>query len=125
MIAIKDFEMPKKCIWDCLLCNEEGGACQLSDVKTSGVKRPSDCPLVEAIQKDQYKARLKADMVAMLTELQLEIEEHEESIIGHYGKETKERDFPSHKIERNTGRKECIDLIQEKINELKAESEKK
>jgi hypothetical protein len=70
-----------------------------------------------------YKNRLKADLEAILVELQLEIEEHEESIIGHYGKETKEKDFPSHKIERNTGRKECIDLIQEKINELKAESE--
>ena len=30
---------------------------------------------VEAIPKDQYEARLKADMVAMLEELQLEIEE--------------------------------------------------
>lgn len=60
----------------------------------------------------------KADMVAMLTEIQLEIEELEESIIGHYGKETKESDFPSHKIERNNGRKECVDLIQQKINEL-------
>jgi flagellar biosynthesis/type III secretory pathway protein FliH len=32
-------------------------------------------PTVEAIPKDQYEARLKADMVAMLTEIQLEIEE--------------------------------------------------
>lgn len=32
-------------------------------------------PTVEAIPKDQYEARLKADMAAMLTELQLEIEE--------------------------------------------------
>ena len=32
-------------------------------------------PTIEAILKDQYEARLKADMVAMLTELQLEIEE--------------------------------------------------
>ena len=31
----------------------------------------------EAIPKDQYEARLKADMLAMLTELQLEIEESE------------------------------------------------
>lgn len=33
-------------------------------------------PTVEAISKDQYEARLRADVVAMLTELQLEIEEH-------------------------------------------------
>lgn len=31
-------------------------------------------PTVEAIPKDQYEARLKADMVAMLTELQTEVE---------------------------------------------------
>lgn len=68
-----------------------------------------------------YDKRLKADMVAMLTEIQLEIEEHEESIIGHYGKETKESDFPSHKIERNNGRKECANLIQQKIDRLKGE----
>ena len=30
---------------------------------------------VEAIPKDQYEARLRADMVAMLTELQQEIDE--------------------------------------------------
>lgn len=66
-----------------------------------------------------YDKRLKADMVAMLTEIQLEIEKHEESIIGHYGKETKESDFPSHKIERNNGRKECVNLIQQKIDKLK------
>ena len=30
---------------------------------------------VEAIPKDQYETRLKADMVAMLTDIQLEIEE--------------------------------------------------
>ena len=32
-------------------------------------------PTIEAIPKEQYEAKLKADMVAMLTELQLEIEE--------------------------------------------------
>lgn len=31
-------------------------------------------PTVEAIPKDQYESRLKADMVTILTELQLEIE---------------------------------------------------
>jgi hypothetical protein len=67
------------------------------------------------------KIYTKDDIVAMLTEIQLGIEEHEESIIGHYGKETKESDFPSHKIERNNGRKECIDLIQQKIDKLKGE----
>ena len=35
-----------------------------------------ECPTVEAIPKDQYEARLKADMVAMLTDIQLEIQEY-------------------------------------------------
>lgn len=47
MIAIKDFEMPSKCAWDCPLCREDGGACDLSDIRTSDVERPKDCPLVE------------------------------------------------------------------------------
>jgi hypothetical protein len=34
-----------------------------------------DTPTVEAIPKADYENRLKADMVAMLTEIQLEIEE--------------------------------------------------
>ena len=47
MIAIKDMEMPKYCIWDCHLAREDGGACQLADVRTSDKERPKDCPLVE------------------------------------------------------------------------------
>ena len=35
-------------------------------------------PTVEAIPKDQYEARLKADMVAMLTEIQLDIKKAED-----------------------------------------------
>ena len=65
----------------------------------------------------------KADVVNILSELQLKIEEREESIIGHYGKETKESDFPSHKIKRNNGRKECVDLIQQKIDNLKGKQD--
>ena len=36
----------------------------------------NSCTNVEAIPKDQYENRLKADMVDMLTELQLEIESY-------------------------------------------------
>lgn len=52
MIAIKDMEMPKCCHWDCLLCNEDGGACMLGayDAKTDTKKeRAKDCPLVEIV----------------------------------------------------------------------------
>lgn len=56
-------------------------------------------PLVEAIPKDQYEARLKADMVAMLTEIQLEIEE---------------LDTPNN----GSAYIDCVEIIQQKINAL-------
>ena len=40
-----------------------------------GENRPFDCPLVEAIPKDQYENRLKADMVAILDKIRAEIVE--------------------------------------------------
>ena len=39
------------------------------------IKKISELPSVEAIPKDQYEARLKADKVAMLEEIDLEFEE--------------------------------------------------
>ena len=39
------------------------------------IENTEQYPTVEAIPKDEYEARLKADLVAMLTEIQLEIEE--------------------------------------------------
>ena len=99
MVGIKGFEIPNTC-GDCPYCIHTAdekryiGYCNTSDDdyyckaldrfmeydKVDGgvdiLGKPSDCPLVEAIPKDQYEARLKADMVAMLTEIQLEIEEH-------------------------------------------------
>ena len=73
-------------------------------------KKQDDCPLVEAIPKAEYEARLKSDMVAMLTEIQLEIEE--KSII----------DYDEDLYDGG----ECIisiseinEIIQQKINALK------
>lgn len=67
--------------------------------------------LVEAIPKVDYETRLKAAMVAMLTEIQLEIEEHE---------------MTSGVINQDAWN-ECIAccsrIVQQKINALKAESE--
>lgn len=57
-------------------------------------------PTVEAIPKDQYENRLKADMVAMLEELDLQLDES-----AAYNLEVA-------KVQR---------LIREKINELKGE----
>ena len=69
-----------------------------------------DAPTIEAIPKDQYKARLKADINAILVELQLEIEE--KSII----------DYDEDLYDGG----ECVisiseinEIIQQKINSLK------
>lgn len=74
----------------------------------------ASAPPVEAIPKDQYEARLKADMVAMLTEIQLEIEEQRIS-------------EPHNEQEKywNMGAKSmkdiCNGIFQEKINALRGE----
>ena len=65
-------------------------------------------PTVEAIPKADYENRLKADMAAMLTELQLEIEELDVSdMVTEYqdgAEETKEY---------------IANMVEEKINSLK------
>ena len=76
-----------------------------------------EVPTVEAIPKADYEKRLKADMVAMLEEIQLEIDEKEyldgeEPIIitQDYIDEVKSWEY---------GKKNCYDIIQQKINSLK------
>ena len=68
-----------------------------------------DAPTVEAIPKTDYENCLKADLVAMLTELQLEIEKHK---------------MTSGVTNQGTWN-ECIaccsGVIQQKINALKGE----
>ena len=105
-------------------------------------KRQEDCPLVEAIPKAEvkkfleegtknvgnnvlaivredyihkadYENRLKADMVAMLTEIQLEIEKQRQD----------NPEFNIWKDGYNTANDiDCV-IVQQKINSLKAESE--
>ena len=57
-------------------------------------------PTVEAIPKADYENRLKADLVTMLTELQLEIEK---------------LDTPNN----GSAYMDCAEIIQEKINSLR------
>lgn len=71
-------------------------------------------PTVEAIPKDQYEARLKSDMVAMLTEIQLEIEEIKPL------EPTDDEDWQYgcfHGLELMQDK--CLKLVQQKINSLK------
>lgn len=58
-----------------------------------------------AIPKDQYETRLKADMVAMLTEIQLEIEELQGKYSPYYDEASQH----------------TSELIQQKINNLKGD----
>jgi len=60
----------------------------------------ADVPTVEAIPKADYENRLKADMVAILVELQLEIEE---------------LDTPNN----GSAYMDCVEIIQQKIDALK------
>ena len=68
-------------------------------------------PTVEAIPKDQYEARLKADMVAMLTELQLEIAELPVHVVNNKGSIIRMEIAPS--------AEDVYEIIQQKINSLK------
>ena len=77
----------------------------------------------KAISKADYENRLKADLVAMLTDIQLEIEEldffeGEEpiNITQELMDEVKSWEY---------GKKDCYKVIQQKINALKSESEGK
>lgn len=64
---------------------------------------------VEAISKADYEARLKADMVAMLTEMQIEIEECVDGAEGS----------PQFEQGVTIARVQVVDIIQEKINALR------
>lgn len=78
MIIIKNYSMPHNC-YACDLHNYH--ECDLTtesieeDYCWNGDSREKHCPLreVEAIPKDQYEQRLKADMVAMLTMLRQDL----------------------------------------------------
>ena len=67
--------------------------------------------LQEYIPKDQYEARLKADMIAMLENLKKEMNPIKECEHQIYGKE--EWNFVG----------KCQDVVQEKINALKEDKE--
>jgi hypothetical protein len=103
-------------------CNDVYNAIQITTDNFGVAKRVvednmltmlSKIETVEAIPKDQYEARLKADLEAVLTELQLEIEEA--------------RRFPDDS-DFDKGYNRAIDVwkevIQEKINNLQVNNSK-
>lgn len=78
MVGIKDFDIPS-CCSECQMASCKGLSgqfyCDITtyDVDMDDTERDADCPLIEAIPKDQHEARLRADMVAMLTDLKNKI----------------------------------------------------
>ena len=116
MTIIKNYGMPHNC-YDCDLHNYH--ECDLTsesieeDYCWNGDSREKHCPLreVEAIPKDQYEARLKADMVTMLEDLKKEMNPIKECEYQIYGKE--EWNFVG----------KCQDVIQQKINALRGNEE--
>lgn len=64
-------------------------------------------PTVEAIPKADYEQRLKADMVAMLTDIRLEIEE-----------KFNDRPFSYNHHQRTEFYRDIDEVIQQKINSL-------
>ena len=118
MVTIKNYSMPHNC-YDCDLHNYH--ECDLTsesieeDYCWNGDSREKHCPLreVEAIPKDQYEQRLKADMVAVLTELHLKMEE-----IGDDLYPTEDWDYGY-----KSGVEDMIQLLDERIDRLKGESD--
>lgn len=68
-------------------------------------------PTVEAIPKDQYEARLKADMMAMLEEIQMEVMELPVHVVSNIGSIIHMEIAPS--------AEDVYELIQQKIDKLK------
>ena len=70
-------------------------------------------PTIEAIEKADYEARLKADLKAILVELQLDIQEV--NTAPQFLTDDNVKDF-----------RECVDtIIQQKIDKLKGEEDGK
>ena len=131
MIQI-DMEMPSSC-YDCPFAknkrtNDYGSFCEceiLEDYETINLLEHSkhpNCPLVEQepivkeeyIPKSQYENRLKADMVAILEDLDLRLEEMENPYSTRVSGCSK--DGWEH------GVKNSRFLVQEKINALRGEN---
>lgn len=82
------------------------------------IKALAQEPILDKIRAD-YENRLKADLVAILTEIQLEFEEEKLNTEHlHYDDLESAESY-------NTGIDNCIDTIQQKIDKYKAENEEK
>lgn len=92
-------------IYDGYMFSEDGGV-----VPKDFVEFLEEAPTVEAIPKADYEIRLKADIKAILVELQLEIEE-----LNHKGSNCYRDGYTPY----SEGLDDCKDIVQQKINSLK------
>ncbi len=112
MTIIRNYGIPHNC-YDCDLHNYH--ECDLTgesieeDYCWNGDSREKHCPLreVEAIPKADYETRLKADLKAILVELQLEIKE-----------QFNDRPFSYNHYQRTEFYRDVDQIIQQKINAL-------
>ena len=110
MVGLKDFDMPSCCNscghWS--FNRDDEPLCDLTyEYIRQFDKRQDDCPLVEAIPKADYEARLKADMVTMLEELKEQLREMHEDF------------FETEHFDEAYGVSDSMDIIQQKIDKLK------
>lgn len=116
MIIIKNYSMPHNC-YACDLHNYH--ECDLTtesiedDYCWNGDSREKHCPLreVEAIPKDQYEARLKAEKIAVLEELRAEFEEYEPKWVEN----------EDHAVASCRTWEDFDDLVKQKIDALKGD----
>jgi hypothetical protein len=80
----------------------------IEDLQGNALNGYENCPTVEAIPKADYENRLKADLKAILVELQLEIEE-----------KFNDRPFSYNHHQRTEFYRDIDEVIQQKINSLK------
>lgn len=94
----------------------------IEQTNVEAVKTALDTMHKYQMMQAEYEARIKADMVAMLTEIQLEIEEREQYYQDEFLK-SKNAVRDAAMGGRMFGCGDCIEIIQQKINVLKAEKE--
>ena len=124
-------KMPAKCS-ECIFASKDATFCDLRGSELiAGKKRTNRMPLCIlenegeffTRKKEQIKKFLKNETedksIDILQEIRAEIEASMESIVGKYNGDTPERQRPSVKIERNEGRKQCLEIIERKMREVK------
>ena len=87
---------------------------ELADEHDKGVAQG----LLEADEKLVGEPTIQAIPLDRVKQAREEIESLMESIVGEYNSYTPERQMPSRKIERNSGRQDALDILDKLISEV-------